>query len=559
MDKKTIFSLFGLLSLLFNPLSAFGAGFNFDPDGLAGDDPPVLIEVFDILPSSVLDVDGVDAFEAGVGSKLTSYNHGRTGVLLHDGDVVSAPGLNNSYELTTVLGIGQQVLDVSTNFLGHNMVVIGLDTDSTTNFFEIWQGPINADELQGTGFNDGNRILTGTLIEALAIFTADPNNIQQYDQFPGNNDASDNYPGITTVTGAGSSTVVKIRVDSFDADYFVDFNVGDIITIAYQNLSFQLPYTSIDPSKRFTGGPGGVVAPTVLPDIDTINGIDGPDVQQQTDLNFTFDVEPVEQPIACRITVGGVDTDENWNHELDDGTMVRNGVGHLPEGIDRYQFGGQHGARSVLDPVSGEHTHHQQRGPSGKFTFHGGTRSAPDGTRIVDIRCSDPETCTPSGNPPSPAKQLDSDGIGTFKSIGKGGNAPMFSLDENTVPPLNATAEGHGNRAFDGTFHFFQVNFDDNGEGPSPAGGGNSGAPDPVTCPSTGFGENGAVALADCDCPDFYRIKIYNGVDAADVTRDAEGNIELSSMDTTNVIYQVYGYLDGGNLQIHQVTGFDSK
>jgi hypothetical protein len=251
-----------------------------------------------------------------------------------------------------------------------------------------------------------------------------------------------------------------------------------------------------------------------------------------------------------------VDTDGNWDHTLDDGSMVRNGVGKLPEGVDRYQFGGQIGARSVYDPVSGEMTHHQQTGPSGRFTFHGGTASAPAGTRIVEIRCSDDGTCTPSGNPPSPLKQLDADGIGTFKNIGNGSNAPMFLLDE---PELNATAEGHGNQTFDGTFHYFQVNFDDLGEGPSPAGGGNSGAPDPATCPSTGFGENGAVALADCDCPDFYRMKIYNGVDAADVTLDEDGNIELSSLKTApeDVIYEVHGYLDGGNLQIHDVTGYD--
>ena len=135
MKKETMFSLCGLVSLVCIPLSAYAGGFNFDPDGPGGD-APVLIEVFDILPSSVLDVDGVDAFLAGTGSKFKSYNHGRTGALLYGGITASAPGLNNSYELTTVLGTGQQVLDVSSNVAG-NTAVIGLDTDSTTNFFEI--------------------------------------------------------------------------------------------------------------------------------------------------------------------------------------------------------------------------------------------------------------------------------------------------------------------------------------------------------------------------------------------------------------------------------------
>jgi hypothetical protein len=145
---------------------------------------------------------------------------------------------------------------------------------------------------------------------------------------------------------------------------------------------------------------------------------------------FRFELEFCEQPLGCRFTGGGVDTDGNWDHRtLEDGEMIRNGAGNLPEGVDRAQFGGQAGANTAQPPQpKGEWTHHQQRGPSGRFTFHGGTASAPAGTEIDEIRCSDPGGCKPSGNPPSPAKQLDFDGIGTFKSIGKGGNAPTFEM-----------------------------------------------------------------------------------------------------------------------------------
>lgn len=57
------------------------------------------------------------------------------------------------------------------------------------------------------------------------------------------------------------------------------------------------------------------------------------------------------------------------------------------------------------------------------------------------------------------------------------------------------------------------------------------------------------MALADCDCPDFYRITIYDGVDAA--------TLASSGPNKTDVIYEVYGYVDGGNLQIHPLTGYD--
>lgn len=255
---------------------------------------------------------------------------------------------------------------------------------------------------------------------------------------------------------------------------------------------------------------------------------------------------PQEGPLACRFTGGGVDTSSGiplWDGTLEDGQMA------LVAGVNRYQFGGQAGANTGAQPQpKGEWTHHQQNGPAGSFTFHGGTASAPAGTEIDEIRCSDPGYCAPAR--PAPAKQLDFDGIGTFRTIGKGKSAPVWAM-----AGANVTAEGNGNKTFDGTFHWFEVNVDDLGE----PGNENSGKNDTGVCPVDGFGEKGSVALADCDCPDFYRITIYNGVSADNVVWNPDGSIDPTSLDRTNVIYEVHGYIDGGNLQIHPPTGFDTK
>jgi len=74
-----------------------------------------------------------------------------------------------------------------------------------------------------------------------------------------------------------------------------------------------------------------------------------------------------------------------------------------------------------------------------------------------------------------------------------------------------------------------------------------------------GFGEKGTVELGDCDCPDFYRITIYNGASAEDVEWNEDGSIDPTSLPRglDDVIYQFYGYIDGGNLQIHRPTGYD--
>lgn len=45
--------------------------------------------------------------------------------------------------------------------------------------------------------------------------------------------------------------------------------------------------------------------------------------------------------------------------------------------------------------------------------------------------------------------------------------------------------------------------------------------------------------LAPCSCPDFYRITIYKEF------------LPGEGPNTTDVIYTVEGYIDGGNLQIH--------
>ena len=243
---------------------------------------------------------------------------------------------------------------------------------------------------------------------------------------------------------------------------------------------------------------------------------------------------------GCRLTGGGVDEEYS-----DEGVSAKDFDG------DRATFGGQAGANTALPPQpKGEWTHHQQKGPSGSFIFHGGTASAPLGTEVIEIRCSDPGGCKPSGDPPSPAKQVDFDGIGTFKNFGTKDRAPVW-----LIPGATAECSSKGGKfRFDGTFHYFQVNADDLGE---PGNKQLDATSDPDTCPPNGFGEKGDLLLGDCQCADFYRITIYDGVKAADVKWLDDTNIDLTSLNTTDVIYEFHGYIDGGNLQIHHLTGYD--
>lgn len=224
---------------------------------------------------------------------------------------------------------------------------------------------------------------------------------------------------------------------------------------------------------------------------------------------------------------------------------VTGGLNDIYEG-NRYTAGGQAGAPTAAQPQPrGEWTHSQHSGSAGKFTFHGGTSSAPEGTEIDDIRCSDAGGCGSGPGALVLGKQIDFDGIGTFKNIGRDRLTPDF-----VTAGANVTVEGNGNTDFDGTFHWFEVNIDDTtGQGTG------RGDTDPGLCPIIGFGEKGAQPLANCGCADFYRITIYDGVSAADVVKNADGSIDPSQLNRTDVIYEVWGHINGGNVTIHPPTG----
>ena len=398
---------------------------------------------------------------------------------------------------------------------------------------------------------------------------------------------------VVTTTGAAGG---NLKISATDTDYFVGGGAGEeTLNSAFggttngsttlqsyidtDNMEFATTGASV-----CTTGPQGPFGPGAFDNTTSTNCLINGAISMTVVVDVALAANSVQsfgsstritrppdtnEPLACRFTGGGVDTDQNWDGTLEDGSMHRgNGAGNLPAGIDRYTFGGQVGARTAQQPQpSGEWQHHQQTGPSGSFSFHGGTNSAADGTRIVDVRCSDPGFCFPAR--PAPAKQLDFDAIGTFSNIGNGPKAPVFDVaNPNVIPEPN----GGKNKLF--TFHWFEVNIDDLGE----PGRHNNGAPDSVDCPGRGFGEKSGgpfvpdpvnapgtivilpnIDLANCDCPDFYRITIYKGVLNTDVTFLPDGRIDPASMNQTEVIYESYGYVDGGNLQLHPPTGFDTN
>lgn len=206
--------------------------------------------------------------------------------------------------------------------------------------------------------------------------------------------------------------------------------------------------------------------------------------------------------LQCRMTGGGVDC---FDGVFVDGDCTgASGKMKKIDGINVYTFGGQAGAPTASQPQPwGEWTHVQHDGPDGQWTFHVGTASAPVDTEIDVITCSDPGWCVQAR--PAPAKQLDFEGVGSFKNI-----------IDNPYGPVAAKGT---------TRHWVHVHIEDLGE---PGRSGKQGSAQ--GCPLDGsFG-----AIADCGCPDFYDITIHETADSG-----------------SPVLYHVHGYIGGGNFQIH--------
>src|SRR5262249_11953149 len=124
-----------------------------------------------------------------------------------------------------------------------------------------------------------------------------------------------NYAGVGTLNGSGS-VGLKIRIDSFNPNYFPDLPVGLVITFD-TNTTTNIPYEQIDPSALFssTGLPGGATVAGVG-NVGPINGLGGapnpaggtfPGIATmfQADANSSF-VVPSAVPEPASLTLLGL-------------------------------------------------------------------------------------------------------------------------------------------------------------------------------------------------------------------------------------------------------------
>ncbi len=325
--KKCMKRFAGLALAVGCSSSAFAAdAISFDPDGPGGDAAIHNVVTFDWTPGNTLAVGGNAAVQTFIGTStgihsivntvtsdvrveitaggdpptlgadeamLTSQFVGGTsnpfsvfyqaklaGFVKVGGDPgspESPPGLNTSYEITAVARFDERVSTVFVDFDAGTANVNFAHVPSAGEYLEIYYGEglaFNASDRDGTGFNDGVKILEADILAGPGLFVSNfaaSINLNGdflttvLDQFAGND-----YGAQMTITGIGS-TQFTAQVTDFDPTFFIDV-LSTIDFIAETENTQGLPFTKVDPSSAFLVNSDG----TALNEIPVVAGAGNP-------------------------------------------------------------------------------------------------------------------------------------------------------------------------------------------------------------------------------------------------------------------------------------------
>lgn len=276
----------GLAMVFAPPAQAVSVTLAVDPDGPGGANGTVLTPGLDWAPGNAL----IQNIESGISQV---YAHSTLSAFIAPAPPVV--GLNSTFEWTYILGVNTAVTQGP--FLGGPNIATQLVTvGGGDNFFNIYeQAPPNANQLAGTGFNDGTLVLSGTILPGglnnfvtSSIGTGPVNpatgDCGALDQFVANN-----YPGMDTVCGQGGGSLL-IKVNFANPSFFPT-GVPTDLAFNYTTQN-NLPFTSVDPSALFDTLGGTATTPgATLTSIGSCNGCIGetaPNVMVQVDANSTF-------------------------------------------------------------------------------------------------------------------------------------------------------------------------------------------------------------------------------------------------------------------------------
>jgi hypothetical protein len=301
-SKRIVFVALIALTLSLASTYAGTITFTFDPSGTAGAAGDISgVATIDWKPGNALALGGNPSGGLQTGDNITLLYQANLGTMIDGSDAgatVFTSG-NGGYYFTAVAGFSE----IATVTGNKAEFAPDLTKDS---FFYIYATAANGDNLAGTGFTTGTKILEGSLVpkDYKSSFTVSTTSgITALDQ-----SGTDNYPGVQTVQGVGSSDI-QMLITWADPNYFPDFTSDEYLTFGFFNTSQVLPFKQVNPSAQFSID--GIVDGGTANNIGAVNGFyhqgsGDYNFQFQADANMSFATTPVPEPSTLILLGAGL-------------------------------------------------------------------------------------------------------------------------------------------------------------------------------------------------------------------------------------------------------------
>lgn len=306
--KKSV--LASAVIMAFSASAAYASSIvQINPDA-GGIDPTIAVGSLDWAPGNALSIgvgsteliqaayDNQTPFQTYAHSRLNAFQDGTgTGI---GGLNLNGPTAATNYEWTFVAGFQETVSSLAG--AAPNSTATFKIVDGGDNFFRIYYDATpDGLNLTGSGFIDGTLILEGTILAfdpatGIGSSTFNATGLAGgLDQFN-----ADNYPGVTSVAGNGS-TGLAVDVNYADPAFFLS---GLNLLILNLSTDQSLAFEQTDPSACFRDGAGNLVngaggqGTTCTSSIGAINGVSGPNIEFQLDANNNFEAVPEPASLA---------------------------------------------------------------------------------------------------------------------------------------------------------------------------------------------------------------------------------------------------------------------
>lgn len=279
---KKLFKKALIAAALAMPVLSYAAAtpIMFDSNGAAAGGQ-LTIDTLDWAPGNALAVNGNPTTGLLLpGTQTQLLYQANLGLASLNGVTVYAPPLSG-FNFTAVAGFNEVVISNTTG-LNPTFGLASAPVRSATNFFYIYANAFG-DNLTGLGFVGSTLALSGYVASVNSSNFTGSGTVANPTIAPLDNFGANNYPGISTLVGSGTTDLVLV-VDGISA-FFPTLTPGT--TLSFFNTSTLTPFSTANPSALFSSN--GTVGANTASNTGAINGVRLPGDTAQHNFQFLAD------------------------------------------------------------------------------------------------------------------------------------------------------------------------------------------------------------------------------------------------------------------------------